>query len=46
MAAIIVVKSGLIIDSIDIPFFQIESENELFYQILTIGWGMLLRKYS
>ena len=38
IAAIVVVKSGLIIDSIDIPFFQIESENELFYQILTIGW--------
>lgn len=38
IAAIIVVKSGLIIDSIDIPFLKIQSENELFYQILTIGW--------
>ena len=38
VAAIVVVKSGLIIDSIDMPFFKIESENELFYQILTIGW--------
>ena len=28
IAAIVVVKSGLIIDSIDIPFFRIESENE------------------
>ena len=37
-AAIVVVKSGLIIDSIDIPFLEIYSENELFYQILTIGW--------
>ena len=38
VAAIIVVKSGLIIDSIDIPFIKIESENELFYQILTVCW--------
>ena len=38
IAAIIVVKSGLIIDSIDIPFFKVDSENELFYQILTICW--------
>ena len=38
VAAIVVVKSGLIIDSIDIPFLEIYSENELFYQILTIGW--------
>lgn len=38
IAAIVVVKSGLLIDSIDIPFLKIDSENELFYQILTIGW--------
>lgn len=39
VAAIVVVKSGLLIDSIDIPFFaKINSENELFYQILTVCW--------
>ena len=38
VAAIIVIKSGLIIDSIDIPFIKIDSENELFYQILTVCW--------
>lgn len=38
VSAIIVVKSGLIIDSIDIPFLKVESENQLFYEILTIGW--------
>ena len=38
IAAIVVVKSGIIIDSIDIPFFDVSSNNELFYQILTICW--------
>lgn len=38
VAAIIVVKFGIMIDSIDIPFVQISSENELFYQILTVCW--------
>lgn len=38
LAAMVVVKSGLIIDSIDIPFIKIDSDNELFYQILTICW--------
>lgn len=38
IASIIVVKSGLIIDSIDIPFIQISNDNELFYQVLTICW--------
>ena len=38
IAAVIVVKCGLIIDSINIPFIKISGENELFYQILTICW--------
>lgn len=38
LAAIVVVKSGLMIDSIDIPFIKISSENELFYQIFTVCW--------
>ena len=38
IASIVVVKSGLIIDSIDIPFIKISGENELFYQIITICW--------
>lgn len=38
LAAIVVVKSGLIIDSIDIPLIKIDSDNELFYQIFTVCW--------
>ena len=38
LAAIIVVKAGIMIDSIDIPFVKIDSNNQLFYQILTICW--------
>ena len=38
IAAIIVVKSGIIIDSINIPFLNIDTEHELFYQILTVCW--------
>lgn len=38
VAAIIVVKSGIIIDSIDIPFIKIDSDSELFYEILTVCW--------
>ena len=38
LAAIVVVKAGIIIDSIDIPFIQIDSNNTLFYQILTVCW--------
>lgn len=38
VAAIVVVRFGIIIDSIDIPFVQISSDNELFYQILTVCW--------
>lgn len=38
IAAIVVVKSGIIIDSIDIPFIKIDSESEFFYQILTVCW--------
>ena len=38
LAAIVVVRSGIIIDSIDIPFFDVSNNNELFYQILTICW--------
>ncbi len=38
VAAIVVVKSGIIIDSIDIPFIKIDSDSELFYEILTVCW--------
>ena len=38
MAAIVVVKAGIIIDSMDIPLIKIDSNNTLFYQILTICW--------
>lgn len=38
VAALIVIKSGIIIDSIDIPLIKIDSENECFYQILTVCW--------
>ncbi len=38
LAAIVVVRSGIIIDSIDIPFIKIDSENVLFYEILTVCW--------
>lgn len=38
IAAIVVVKSGIIIDSIDIPFIKIDSESEFFYQLLTVAW--------
>lgn len=38
IAAIVVVRFGIIIDSIDIPFIKIDSENQLFYQILTVCW--------
>ena len=38
VAGIVVVKSGIIIDSIDIPFIKIDSDSELFYEILTVCW--------
>jgi len=38
VAAVVVVNFGLIIDSIDIPMIEIDSKNELFYQILTVCW--------
>ncbi len=38
LAGIVVVKSGIMIDSMDIPFIKIDSENVLFYQILTVFW--------
>jgi len=38
VGAIVVVQSGIIIDSINIPFFGIFSGNEIFYKILTVGW--------
>lgn len=37
-AAIIVVKSGIIIDNISIPFIKDLVANEIFSTILTIGW--------
>ena len=38
VAAIIVVKSGIIIDSINIPFLKFDPNHELFYQIFTVCW--------
>ena len=38
IAAIIVVKSGIIIDNISIPFIKDFMPNEIFATILTIGW--------
>lgn len=38
VAAIIVVKSGIIIDNISIPFIKDLVANEIFSTILTIGW--------
>ena len=38
ISAVIVVKSGIIIDNLDIPIFHFENIGEPFYIILTIGW--------
>lgn len=38
IAAIVVVKSGIIIDSIDVPLIKIDSNSQLFYEVLTICW--------
>ncbi len=37
IAACIVVKSGILIDTVKIPFFD-KIANEIFYKILTVGW--------
>jgi UDP-GlcNAc:undecaprenyl-phosphate GlcNAc-1-phosphate transferase len=38
IAASIVVRSGLIIDTINLPFLIIDNGSDIFYIILTIGW--------
>ena len=38
LAAIVVVRAGIIIDNIDIPFIKIDSQNEMFYKVLTVCW--------
>lgn len=38
VAAIIVVKFGIKIDQLDIPFFNLQNMNQIFYDILTIAW--------
>ena len=38
IAAIVVVRFGIIIDTLDIPFFNFENAGNVFYTILTIGW--------
>ncbi|MCR5186214.1 MAG: undecaprenyl/decaprenyl-phosphate alpha-N-acetylglucosaminyl 1-phosphate transferase [Clostridia bacterium] len=37
-AASVVIKSGIIIDNLDIPLFHFENFGETFYIILTVGW--------
>jgi len=37
-AASVVIKSGIIIDNLDIPIFHFENFGETFYIILTLGW--------
>lgn len=37
-AASVVIKSGIMIDNLDIPIFHFENFGETFYIILTVGW--------
>ncbi len=38
VSALIVVKSGIIIDNLDLPLFNFENVGDTFYVILTVGW--------
>ena len=38
ISALVVVKFGIKIDHLDIPFFNLENAGEIFYTILTVGW--------
>ena len=38
LAAVIVVKSGIRIDTLDIPFFNIANASSTFYTLLTVVW--------
>lgn len=38
VAAVIVVKSGLKIDTLSIPFLNLQNASEIFYEIFTICW--------
>lgn len=38
LAAVIVVKSGLKIDNLSIPFLNLQNASEIFYEIFTICW--------
>lgn len=38
ITAIVVVWSGIKIDTIDIPFLNFENANHIFFDIVTIGW--------
>ena len=38
LAAVIVVRFGIIIDTLDIPFFNFDNAGNIFYTILTILW--------
>ena len=38
VAAIIVVKSGIRIDNLDIPFFNFQNMSDIFFDIVTVAW--------
>ncbi len=38
ISALVVVKFGIKIDNLDIPFFNLENAGEIFYTILTVAW--------
>lgn len=38
LAAVIVVKSGLKIDTLSIPFLNLQNASEIFYEIFTVCW--------
>lgn len=38
IAAIVVIKSGIRIDNLDIPFLNLPNTNSIFYDLLTICW--------
>ncbi len=38
IAAVIVLKSGIRIDTLSIPFFDLQNMGDIFYDILTVGW--------
>ncbi len=37
-SALIVIKSGIMIDNLDVPLFNFENAGDTFYIVLTVGW--------